>query len=287
MAKANAILYLSRHRWILVSVLIWLITGTSIAQPDWPLQKRGFQLWVSEWWTIADQHFNGTGDVVDNVAEYGYFITAYALRYGISDRFALSMKYPFANYVYTKLPLSGSKSSGWKGGDMEVGIQYTLLRKTNLSLTTQLDFSHPTSGQIGSQPTGDPASYQHLSLSLIRKSSIFHRHGWWQVSTGYRIRNADFDNEYYYQIGTGIAIDSNFTASIRLHGFIPIGDNEVTTGVFSESLFSNHRAAHMLSPAIRFRISKAISLGVGIDAMLGGKNRFADTGYEVGFLFKY
>lgn len=283
---SDPIMQVQHLRFLMILIMLWLVNMECTAQTDWPLDKRRFQLVLSEWWTVSDQHYNADGEIADNVAEYGFFATTLALRYGLSDRFMLSMRYPIANYVYTKLPLSGSKSSGWKEGDIETGIQYALLRKSNFNLSTQFAFSLPTSGVIGSQATGDPGSYQQLSVSLIRKLALLDLNGWWQVGTGYRNRNAGFDNELHYHVGLGLAIDSNFIASMRLHGFTPMGSIESTSGVFSESLFSNQREAHMLSPEIQFRISERIALGVGVDLLLGGRNRFAESGYLINFTFR-
>jgi hypothetical protein len=68
---------------------------------------------------------------------------------------------------------------------------------------------------------------------------------------------------------------------IGVKGFRPTGDQPAPVGVFAESLFSNRREAVFICPEIRFSVDERFRIGVGIEAIVSGKNYFAGTAYRV------
>jgi hypothetical protein len=265
---------------LLTSALLYFYRPEIQCQHVWPSEKHDYKIRLSEWWMVSDQHYDAGRELMDNIAEYGFYATILDATYGLSDRMAATLHFPMACYLYTRLPLSGSKIDGWKSGDAEVGLHYALLRDTSFTLLSAFQLGIPFSGKVGSQVTGDEQIYQHLSLGLTRKLPVCRREGWWAIQMGYRNRAGHKHNEWHYSIAMGLEIDADkFSASIALSGMRPFGQQVDAQHIQPESLFSNYREVHVILPEIQLQISPAVTAGIGIDIPLAGRNRFANMGY--------
>ena len=262
-------------------LLLLLCTGMVAAQENVPLIKGQRQWTASLWWIVSDHHFDRAGTKTESIFEYGFYSVKFRGRQGISDRVSIDFSIPF-NIAYSKLPLSGQRRQNSGLGDFNAGVHYTARSDSSLQLIGILMIQIPNAKLADNLSTGSNSFDQLLQVQAYSNYHIGHMDSWIGITGGFNNRGKDYNSEFRYGIEAGWFLDDKkVEASFNLHGIASVGKSENTYNQFPETLFSNQKEELTLSPSLRFKISRTLSVGLGVDAVLSGKNRAAGTGFEI------
>ena len=233
---------------------------------------------LAENWLVSDKHYDGMGELKDNFVEFGYYSSFVEVEYGVGDRMAISLYFPFLNYTYTVLPVSLQKQAIWKTGDAEVGITYDFTHGKTISVKAGLYLGLPLGfhGQ-GALQTGDGEFNQLVKLDMMHPVRSIENTIWWGLYAGFNNRTRQYAEEFLFGAEAGIRVvpdKVNFLLSID--GIKAIGKKAGASDINSQSLFSNFRERLLITPKAGFQINSDLEARIQTGIPVSGRNIFAD-----------
>ena len=250
--------------------------------------NAGLNILLAERWFVSDQHFDGTGEVRNNLVEYGYYSSLLEVDYGISERWSFNLHFPFLNYTYTVTPLSLQKVAVWTTGDPDVGLTYRLFQGRSISINAGLYLGVPLGfhGQ-GALNTGDGEFNQLFKLKAGSPVKTFDRHIWWTIYTGFNHRTRQYAEEFLFGAQGGRElIREKLVVSVGIDGIKALGKLEGAGDINPQSLFSNFRELLIITPRMGFQIHPKLQAGIDMGIPISGRNIFSNPRFGLSLLWQ-
>jgi hypothetical protein len=270
-----------RLEWVLFILLFCSFEMLS-GQENAPLAKGAMQWNAHLWWIDSDHYYNRDGVKEESLFEYSFYNTHVRALHALSDRLRVAIGVPVINIAYTRLPLSGQKATKSGVGDIDAGFHYTMLPDSAFQLIGILQFQIPTTTYNDNLSIGSGSFDQLIKLQAYRYYHIGNADAWIGLAGGFNNRGKEYNNELRYSAETGWFLDDNkVEVSLTLHGFASLGTSESNFRRIPETLFANQKEEQILSPALQFKLSRAFTVGLRVDALLSGRNRSDGTAFQI------
>ncbi len=261
---------------------------TAESSIDTPSKIANLTVLLAERWLVSDSHFDGKGEIRDNLVEYGYYSSLIEVEYALSEQLAAFLHFPFLNYTYSVTPLSLQKEAIWKTGDPEIGMMYNFSPGRSLSVRAGLFLGLPLGfyGQ-GALSTGDGEFNQMIKLEAGSRDRSFDKDIWWTVYTGINNRTLQYAEEFVFGAAGGRQlIQEKLAISVSLDGIKAIGDSNGAKNINPQSLFSNFRELLNITPQLGFQIHPSLQARIEMGIPISGRNIFTNPSFGLSLFWQ-
>ncbi len=277
-----------------LTLLVFLICLCSKpAFSQWTKGKGKGYYKLSAWYLESDQHYTDTGAIDPNVTRGQFNINFYG-EYGLTNKLDIIAYVPFFSRVYQNDVISGT-TGGTIGvgedlnsiGDIDLGLNYGLIKTDKFALSGTLKFGLPTGndsgGSDGSYQTGDGEFNQMLLINAgapfkLGKTSLYSK-----AYIGYNNRTQDFSDEFR----TGLEIGANFlNKKLWLLGRSDIvkslNNGSLNAQNSQGSIFANNIEYVSLGAEIAYYFTKKLGASFNYTSAIDGRIIYASPSISFG-----
>lgn len=257
----------------------------------WPKKKGKGYYKLSEWWIVADQHFEGNGELADNVTT-GIFNTTFYAEYGLTDRVTGILYLPFFSRTYRNDIVSATTGNVAEPGeainalgDANIGFKYGISKPGSQfafagSLTFGLPIGEEAGGSDGSLQTGDGEFNQLIQFDL---SKSFSSQIYGSIYAGFNNRTESFSDEVRFGAEAGLAFGENkFWLIGRLDVVESLKNSPMAFGGEGSSIFSNNTEFVGVGLEGAYYLSDKIGVTAGVGGAIRGEVILARPSYSIG-----
>lgn len=277
--------------FLMIGLPLWAFAGGA-----WPSGAGHGYIKVSEWFTVADQHYTDTGDLDPNVTIGVYNTNLYG-EYGVTDNLTLIGYIPifsrtFFNNTVSKVTgdviLPGESLNGI--GDLDLRLKYTFLNAgivASIQGGIGLPLGKDSGGSLGNLQTGDGETNFLGRVDLSKSFAVGSNSGYVSLYGGYNKRSKGFSDELHFGVEGGMGLGSRFWVIARLYGVQSRNNGNSTDVPIGTSLFSNNAEFLSFSPELSYQLTSHIGIAASIGTALSGKIILARPSYEFGVFVKW
>lgn len=274
---------------------IFISSTLSYAGGGWTPKKGSGYYKVSQWWVVAADHYTSNGGIDPNVTTGVYNTSIYA-EYGITDRIAGIVNFPFfSRNVRNKQVSSASGAVLSPGeainsiGDTDITVKYRISKsdsKFAFAGTIQLGIpvGKTSGGSDGSLQTGDGEFNQLIRFDLSKSFQIGKVNAYANIYAGFNNRTKDFSDE----LRTGGEIGASFLKN-RLWNILRLDVVESLQNGLSSAegsngvtIFANNMEFMAYTYEVAFYATEKIGISASYGGAFNGKLIFAAPSYAVG-----
>ena len=268
---------------------------SAIAGGGWPQKKGNAYLKISEWWTIANQHYTSQGLIDPNVTT-GIFNTSIYAEYGFTDRITGVLYFPvFSRTYFNNLVSNTTKEILIPGealnsvGDADIAIKYGLNKpgsKIAVAATLRLGIplGNAAGGSEGNLQTGDGEFNQLIQIDAGTGINLGERvNAYANIYAGFNNRTNDFSDEFRTGLEAGIGL---FQKRIWIIGRLDIlkslKNGTTASEITSTSIFANNTEFTSIGGEVNYYITKKFGISAGAATAIAGQIILASPSYTVG-----
>lgn len=280
----------------LTLLLLFAFSLTSLqAGGPWPQKKGKAYIKLSEWWTVFDTHFVGSGEEEPNSTTGIYNTTLYG-EYGITDRLTGIVNAPilsrnFMNNIVSRTTdeiITPGEAINTIG-DIDLGLKYGLNKpgsKVPMALT--LTFGIPTGETAGGEQknlqTGDGEFNQMLQYDIGTGLNLGKTvSGYVSGHLGFNNRSEGFSEEVRYgvEFGVGLAAEKLWLVG-KLTGSESLKNGDTSSAITSTSIFANNSEFTNLGVELNYYITKKLGISASATDIIRGEIIANSPAYSVG-----
>ncbi len=272
-----------------------VIPACALAGGGWPQKKGQGYFKLSEWWTIADQHYTSQGLIDPNVT-IGIFNTSIYAEYGFTDRLTGILYFPVFSRTYTNNLVSNTtKEILVPGealnsiGDADIALKYGLNKpgsKIALAATLKLGLplGNSAGGTQGNLQTGDGEFNQLLQIDAGTGINLGKKvDAYANAYVGFNNRTNGFSDEFRVGLEAGLGLlDKKLWVIGRLDVVNSLKNGATAAETTSTSIFANNTEFTSLGGEVNYYVTKKVGISVGAATALAGEIILASPSYSVG-----
>ena len=276
--------------------LLFVFSFPFFCHAQWLEKKGNGYFKLSAWSLEADQHYTNSGKIDPNATRGIFNLNLYA-KYGLSKNWNAIAYIPFyvksyqnnrVSSITGETLLKGEEFSSF--GDMNLGIEYRLFKKSKYAFSTTLVLGIPSGdskgGSDGSYQTGDGEFNQLIRFNAGTSFSLLKQSFYAKGHLGFNNKTNNFSDEIRagLEVGTGffgnkllLLARSNMVKSLRNGSLNATNSNG--------SIFANNVEFISIGGEVGWKFTKKIGLSIGYHSAFSGKVIYAAPSYDAGIFF--
>lgn len=267
-----------------------VIAHTSFGQGAWVKEKGKGYAKLSQSAIIANQFYNLDGEIID-ITTTGIYITSLYAEYGITDKFTVVGYVPFFRNTLNERQFrtSGRIEPGDSFnsiGDINIGLQYSLLKKGSFVMSTSLTLGLPTGSTNGGDTellqTGD-GEFNQL-LKIHGGYSFYPAPFYTSFGLGINNRTKNFSDEFHAFAEVGY-IANKFIGILKL--YVVESFQNGSKVVSQNGIFSNNTEFLSIGPEVAYNITDKFGATASVAFALSGQNILAAPSINGGFYLSF
>ncbi|MDB9954967.1 hypothetical protein OAD49_05370 [Flavobacteriaceae bacterium] len=280
----------------IVLSILFVFTCQLFTHAQW-LEKKGdgyFKL--SAWALEADQHYADSGKIETNPTRGIFNLNLYG-KYGLSDNWDIIAYVPFYVKSYQNnqsSEITGNTTEEGEAfnsfGDMDLGIEYRLFKKSKHAFSTTLTLGIPSGdskgGSDGSYQTGDGEFNQQLRFNAGTSFSLFKHSFYGKSYVGFNNKTKNFSDE----VKAGLEVGTSFVGSkllllARSNMVRSLKNGSLNASNNNGSIFANNVEFISIGGEVAWKFTKKLGLSLGYHSAISGKVIYAAPSYEAGLFY--
>ncbi|MDA7705852.1 hypothetical protein N8836_00035 [Flavobacteriaceae bacterium] len=280
---------------ILLSVL-FILSFQFFCHAQWLEKKGNGYFKLSAWSLEADQHYTNSGKIDPNATRGVFNLNLYG-KYGLSDNWDIIAYIPFyvksyqnhqVSQITNETLINGEEFNSF--GDMDLGIEYRLFKKSKYAFSTTLTLGIPAGnskgGSDGSYQTGDGEFNQLLRFNAGTSFSLFKHSFYAKSHIGFNNKTKNYSDEIRagLEVGTGF-FDSRLLLLLRSNMVKSLKNGSLNASNSNGSIFANNVEYISIGGEVAWKLTKKIGIGLGYSSAISGKVIYAAPSYNAGIFY--
>ena len=282
---------------LLYCIVIMFFSQSLLGGGGWPQPKGHGYFKLSEWWTIANEHYTSTGLTDPNVTA-GLYNTTFYGEYGLSDNFTAILNLPlFSRSVINNVVSATTNEIISEGGaistlgDADFSLKYGLFNNGFMALSATALFGLPlgedAGGQEGNLQTGDGEFNQMIKIdagfSLANTPNLS---AYGNIYGGFNQRNKGFSDEFRFgaEVGLGFA-NQKFWLTGKLD-ILESRNNEESGQVEGASFFASNSEFQSFTVEASYFVTEKVGIAVSAATAFSGRIIYSGKSYSIGVFMK-
>lgn len=278
-------------KYIVSSLLLLIIIFGSSGQGAWPKPKHEGFFKLSQSLIVSDAFYSPEGTIQD-IKTAGVHISSLYAEYGLTDKLTAVAFVPFffrntinrQEFEVSTNVEEGDESNSF--GDFNVGLQYGLLQKGPLVLSTSLLFGVPSGETAGGETmvlqSGDGEFNQLLRLHA--GYSFYPKPFYAAAYVGVNNRTRDFSDEFHFGLEAGATFPSGFFAALKLAVVESFMNGEAAAS--QTGIFSNNTEFVSFGPELAYTFGNNWSVSGSALGAFSGRNILASPMFSLGVVYE-
>ncbi len=275
---------------ILILVAVLASTSLSLAQGAWPKENGKAFFKLGQTIIVSDEFYTPEG-TIRTIKTAGVYITSLYGEYGLSDKLTAVAYVPvfFRNTIneqqFTLSPNVEEADEANSFGDMNIGLQYGILKKGPFVLSTSLILGVPTGQTDGGDTqilqSGDGEFNQMLRLHA--GYSFYPAPFYAAAYVGVNNRTKDFSEEFRLGLEAGAGWKSWFFA-LKMDWVESFANGNAESS--QTGIFSNNTEYISFGPEVGYQLGAGFGISASAFGAFKGQNILANPAYFVGLTYE-
>ncbi|MDG1385057.1 MAG: hypothetical protein P8P50_05915 [Flavobacteriaceae bacterium] len=281
---------------LIVLSLLFVFTCQFFTHAQW-LEKKGDGYFKLSAWTLeADRHYTNTGATDPNATRGTFNLNIYG-KYGLSRNWNLIAYIPFYVKTYQNHQVSsvtnetlieGEENTSF--GDMDLGIEYRLLKTSKLAFSAVLTLGIPSGdsngGSDGSYQTGDGEFNQEIRFNAGTSFKIFKQPFYAKSYVGFNNRTENFSDEIRFGIEAGTNFfNKRVLFLMRSNTVRSLKNGSLSAANSNGSIFANNVEFVSIGWEAAIKFTKNLGISVGSESAFSGRVIYAAPSYSAGVFY--